>query len=60
MTYPVGYQAGPAWYPEQYQAQQWQGILAVVTGALMAIGMAAWALSSVRKAWKGEDVRLPG
>jgi len=48
-----------AYYPAQYQAMQWQGILGALTGVVILIALAAWAFSLVRKAFKGEEVKFP-
>ncbi len=45
--------------PYQYQAQQVQGVIAVATGVIMLIGLAAWAFSLVKKSAKGEEVKFP-
>ncbi len=45
--------------PAQYQAMQWQGILGTLMGVVMLVAMGAWALSLVRKAFKGEEVKFP-
>ncbi len=47
------------YYPAQYQAMQWQGILGALMGVAMLIAMAAWAFSLVRKAFRGEEVKFP-
>lgn len=41
--------------PYQYQTLQVQGII----GVIMMVAMGAWALSLVKKAFKGEEVRFP-
>ena len=45
--------------PAQYQAMQWQGIVGTLMGVVMLIAMGAWALSLVKKAFKGEEVKFP-
>ena len=45
--------------PAQYQAMQWQGIMGTLMGVVMLIAMGAWALSLVKKAFKGEEVKFP-
>jgi len=47
------------YYPAQYQAMQWQGILGTLMGVAMLVAMAAWAFSLVKKAFKGEEVKFP-
>ena len=48
-----------AYNPYQYQAQQVQGAIAVATGVIMLVGLAAWAFSLVKKSAKGEEVKFP-
>ncbi|WP_059280077.1 hypothetical protein [Dehalococcoides mccartyi] len=45
--------------PAQYQAMQWQGTVGTLMGVVMLIAMGAWALSLVKKAFKGEEVKFP-
>ena len=47
------------YYPVQYQAMQWQGILGTLMGIAVLIAMAAWSFSQVKKAFKGEEVKYP-
>ena len=47
------------YYPVQYQAMQWQGILGTLMGIAVLIAMAAWAFSQVKKVFKGEEVKYP-
>jgi uncharacterized membrane protein len=47
------------YYPAQYQAMQWQGILGTLMGVAVLVAMAAWAFSLVKKAFKGEEVKFP-
>jgi hypothetical protein len=47
------------YYPDQYQVMQWQGILGTLMGIAILIAMGAWALSLVRKAFKGEEIEFP-
>ena len=47
------------YYPVQYQAMQWQGILGTLMGIAVLIAMAAWAFSLVKKSLKGEEVKFP-
>ncbi len=51
--YPLEY------YPAQYQAMQWQGVIALIMGIIMLVAMGAWAFSVVKKAVKGEEVKFP-
>ena len=47
------------YYPVQYQAMQWQGILGTLMGVVMLVAMGAWAFSLVKKSLKGEEVKFP-
>jgi hypothetical protein len=47
------------YYLAQYQAMQWQSIFTVLVGVAILVAMGAWALSLVRKAFKGEEVEFP-
>jgi uncharacterized membrane protein len=47
------------YYLAQYQATQWQSIFTVLAGVAVLIAMGAWALSLVKKAFKGEEVQFP-
>ena len=47
------------YYPVQYQAMQWQGILGTLMGIAVLIAMAAWAFSQVKKVFKCEEVKYP-
>ncbi len=47
------------YYPAQYQAMQWQSIFTVLIGVAVLVAMGAWALSLVRKVFKGEEVKFP-
>ena len=53
--YPQEYYYSPA----QYQAMQWQSIFTVLIGVAVLVAMGAWALSLVRKVFKGEEVKFP-
>ncbi|MEL7562818.1 cytosine permease [Dehalogenimonas sp. 4OHTPN] len=49
-------------YPTEYNNYQpmfWQAAFSAVIGVAMMIALGAWALSTVRKALKGEDVEFP-
>ncbi|MBF4481829.1 cytosine permease [Dehalococcoides mccartyi] len=56
IQYPIEHQN---YYPYQYQALQWQGVVGTLMGVVMLIAMGAWALSLVKKAFKGEEVKFP-
>ncbi len=45
--------------PLDYQVQQWQGLIGTLMGVAMLVAMGAWALSQVKKAVKGEEVKYP-
>jgi hypothetical protein len=45
--------------PLEYQVQQWQGLIGTLMGVAMLVAMGAWALSQVKKAVKGEEVKYP-
>ena len=47
------------YYPAEYQVQQWQGLIGTLMGVAMLVAMGAWALSQVKKAVKGEEVKYP-
>ena len=47
------------YYPAgTYQPQFWQGLVAGVIDIVIMVALAAWALSLVKKAFKGEEVKL--
>ena len=48
-----------AYTPLEYQVQQWQGLIGTLMGVAMLVAMGAWALSQVKKAVKGEEVKYP-
>jgi hypothetical protein len=48
-----------AYNPYHYQTQQVQSVIAIATGAIMLVGLAAWAFSLIRKSAKGEEVKFP-
>ena len=48
-----------AYTPSEYQVQQWQGLIGTLMGVAMLVAMGAWALSQVKKAVKGEEVKYP-
>ena len=45
--------------PQQYQAQQVQGVVGTVIAVAMMVALGAWAFSLVKKAAKGEEVKYP-
>jgi len=45
--------------PTQYQPMVWQTIVAVMIDLIILVALGAWALSMMRKAFKGEEVELP-
>jgi hypothetical protein len=49
-----------AYYPTAaYWTAQFQGVISVVVSIAVAVAMGAWALSLVKKALKGEEVKFP-
>ena len=54
--YPLEYQEYNTY---QYQSLQWQGVVGTLMSVVMLIAMGAWALSLVKKAFKGEEVKFP-
>jgi hypothetical protein len=46
------------YYPAEYQPQFWQAIVAGVIDIAIMIALGAWALSLVKKAFRGEEVEL--
>lgn len=46
------------YYPTEYQPQLWQALVAGVIDLVIMVALAAWALSLVKKALKGEEVNL--
>jgi hypothetical protein len=48
------------YYPEQpYQPLFWQALVGGLSNLVILVAMAAWALSLVKKAIKGETVEFP-
>ncbi len=48
------------YYPAaSYWATQLQDLIPVVVGIAMMVAVGAWALSLVKKAFKGEEVKFP-
>jgi len=45
-------------YPAEYQPQFWAAIVGGVIDIVIMIALAAWALSLVKKAFRGEEVEL--
>jgi len=54
-----GYPHEYDFYPETYQPLLWQSAMSAIVGVAIAIALGAWALSLVRKAFKGEEVEFP-
>ena len=47
------------YYPaESYQPQFWQALIAGAIDILILVALGAWALSLVKKSFKGEEVKL--
>jgi hypothetical protein len=46
------------YYPAEYQPQFWQALVAGVIDVVIMVALGAWALSLVKKAFKGEEVEL--
>jgi len=46
------------YYPAEYQPQFWQAMVAGVIDIVIIVALGAWALSLVKKAFKGEEVKL--
>ena len=46
------------YYPAEYQSQFWQAIVAGVIDIAIMVAIGAWALSLVKKAFRGEEVEL--
>ena len=46
------------YYPTQYQPQFWQVIVGGAMDIVIMVALGAWALSLVKKAFRGEDVEL--
>jgi hypothetical protein len=54
------YPAQSSYYPAAYYwPAQIQDLIPLVAGIAMMIAVAAWALSQVKKAFKGEEVKFP-
>ena len=47
-----------SYYPAEYQPQFWQALVAGVIDIVIMIALGAWALSLVKKAFRGEEVDL--
>ena len=47
-----------SYYPAEYQPQFWAAIVGGVIDIVIMIALAAWALSLVKKAFRGEEVEL--
>ena len=46
------------YYPAQYQPQFWQVIVGGAMDIVIMVALGAWALSLVKKAFRGEEVEL--
>jgi len=46
------------YYPADYQPQFWQALVAGVIDIIIMIALGAWALSLVKKSFRGEEVDL--
>jgi hypothetical protein len=46
------------YYPTEYQPQFWQALIAGAMDILILVALGAWALSLVKKSFKGEEVKL--
>jgi len=46
------------YYPAESQPQFWQAMVAGVIDIVIIVALGAWALSLVKKAFKGEEVKL--
>jgi len=47
-----------SYYPAEYQPQFWQALVAGVIDIVIMVALGAWALSLVKKAFRGEEVDL--
>jgi len=47
-----------SYYPAEYQPQFWQALVGGVIDVVIMIALGAWALSLVKKAFRGEEVDL--
>lgn len=45
--------------PTQYEPMFWPELVAIVIDIFILVALGAWVLSTVRKAWKGEEVEIP-
>jgi hypothetical protein len=46
------------YYPAQYQPQFWQALIAGAMDILILIALGAWVFSLMKKAFRGEEVKL--
>jgi len=53
-----GYPEQYDYYPAEYQPMFWQGLVAGVIDIVIMVALGAWALSLVKKAFRGEEVKL--
>ncbi len=54
----MSYQPQQYYYPAEYQPQFWQALIAGAMDVLILIALGAWALSLVKKSFRGEEVDL--
>ena len=61
IQYPQQYDPPPyIYYPATYYwSSQLQDLIPVVVGIAMMVAVGAWALSVVKKAFRGEEVKFP-
>ena len=61
IQYPQQYDPQPySYYPATYYwSSQLQDLIPVVVGIAMMVAVGAWALSVVKKAFRGEEVKFP-
>ena len=53
-----GYPEQYDYYPAEYQPMFWQALVAGVIDVVIMLALGAWALSLMKKAFKGEEVNL--
>jgi hypothetical protein len=59
MTVPVPFQPQDVQYPSSApQPQFWPEFVAIAVDVATLIAIGSWAFSLMRKAWKGEEVKL--
>ena len=47
------------YYPAEYQPMFWQALVAGAIDLIIMVALGAWALSLVKKSFRGEEVELP-